>query len=141
MTPGRPLEMPICTEPIVCRMRFTLPQASPRTRIGIGVLSSDGVPVFTTNIEDVGLVCPSGPGEFEARVTIPANTLLAGDFHLTVCLWNAGAILDLQEPALSFSVDAGASPLYGERGTRKGYVYVDCPWTVTERADVSVGVK
>ena len=39
--------------------------------IGIGVLSCDGIPVFTTNTSDAGLQCPSGPGEFDARVTIP----------------------------------------------------------------------
>ena len=88
----------------------------------------------------MGLVCPSGPGEFEARVTIPANTFLAGDFHLALCLWNTAAILDLQEPALSFSVDAGASSLYGEMGTRKGYVHVECGWSVTERVDAPAGV-
>jgi lipopolysaccharide transport system ATP-binding protein len=36
---GRPLDNPACTEPIVCRMRFTLPHRSPSTKIGIGVLS------------------------------------------------------------------------------------------------------
>src|SRR5437762_2944304 len=32
---GRPLDNPACTEPIVCRMRFTLPHRSPGTKIGI----------------------------------------------------------------------------------------------------------
>jgi hypothetical protein len=49
---------------------------------------------------------------------------------VAICLWNGGAILDLQEPALSFSVDAGDSLLYAERATRKGYVNVDCAWSV-----------
>jgi lipopolysaccharide transport system ATP-binding protein len=128
---GDPLENPACGEPIVCRIRFALPQRSPGARIGIGVLSSDGIPIFTTNTADAGFPCPSGPGDFEARVTIPPNTLLAGDFHLALCLWNSGAILDLQEPALSFSVDAGRSPLYVENATRKGYVHIDCAWSVT----------
>jgi lipopolysaccharide transport system ATP-binding protein len=136
---GRPLDNPACTEPIICRMRFTLPHRSPGTKIGIGVLSCDGIPVFTTNTSDAGLQCPSGPGEFDARVTIPPNTLLAGDFHLALCLWNSGAILDLHEPALSFSVDAGASLLYAENAMRKGYVHVDCRWSVTH-VDVAAGM-
>jgi hypothetical protein len=86
---------------------------------------------------DAGFACPSGPGDFEACVTIPAGTLLAGDFHVALCLWNPGAILDLQEPALSFSVDAGRSPLYAENATRKGYVHVDCAWSVAPRLDVA----
>lgn len=137
---GRPLENPSCTEPIVCRIAFTLPHRSPGVRIGIGLLSSDGIPIFTTNNADTGFPCPSGPGDFEACVTIPPDTLLAGDFHLALCLWNPGAILDLQEPALSFSVDAGRSPLYTENATRKGYVHVDCAWTVTSRADTPEGI-
>ena len=136
---GAPLENPACGEPIVCRIRFALPQRSPGVRIGIGVLSCDGVPIFTTNTADAGFPCPSGPGDFEARVTIPANTLLAGDFHLALCLWNPGAILDLQEPALSFSVDAGRSPLYVENATRKGYVHVDCAWSVTSLVETPAG--
>jgi len=136
---GAPLENPACGEPIVCRIRFTLPQRSPGVRIGIGVLSCDGVPIFTTNTADAGFPCPSGPGDFEARMTIPADTLLAGDFHLALCLWNPGTILDLQEPALSFSVDAGRSPLYVENATRKGYVHVDCAWSVTPLVETAAG--
>jgi lipopolysaccharide transport system ATP-binding protein len=138
---GRPLDNPVCTEPIVCRIHFTLPHRAPGTRLGIGVLSSDGIPVFTTNIADARVPCPSGPGEFDACVTIPPDALLAGDFHLALCLWNAGAILDLQEPALSFSVDAGRSPLYAENAQRKGYVHVDCAWTVALRVASTVGVN
>jgi hypothetical protein len=134
---GRSLDAPVCTEPIVCRITFTLPQRTPGLRIGIGMLSRDGVPIFTTNNMDAGFACPSGPGDFEACVTIPAGTLLAGDFHVALCLWNPGAILDLQEPALSFSVDAGRSPLYAENATRKGYVHVDCAWSVAPRLDVA----
>jgi lipopolysaccharide transport system ATP-binding protein len=137
---GGPLENAACTEPIVCRIQFTLPHGAPGTRIGIGVLSSDGVPIFTTNNADAGLPCPSGPGEFEARVTIPPDTLLAGEFHLALCLWNPGAILDLQEPALSFSVDAGRSALYAENATRKGYVHVECAWSVAPRVESAAGM-
>ena len=61
-------------------------------------------------------------------------------FHLALCLWNPGAILDLQEPALSFSVDAGRSPLYTENATRKGYVHVDCAWSVTPRVETPAGM-
>jgi homopolymeric O-antigen transport system ATP-binding protein len=137
---ARPLENPSCTEPIVCRITFTLPQRTPGVRCGIGVLSCDGAPIFTTNNMDACFPCPSGPGDFEACVTIPAGTLLAGDFHIALCLWNQGTILDLQEPALSFSIDAGRSPMYAENATRKGYVHVDCAWTVTPRVDEPAGI-
>ena len=136
---GTPLENPACSDPIVCRIRFTLSRRSPGVRVGIGILSCDGVPIFTTNTADAGAACPSTPGDFEARVTIPPNTLLAGEFHLAVCPWNSGAILDLQEPALSFSVEPGRSPLYVENPTRKGFVRVDCPWSVISRADIHAG--
>ena len=137
---GRPLENPSCSEPIVCRITFALPRRSPGTRVGIGVLACDGTTVFTTNNADAGTPCPSGPGEFDACVTIPSNTLLAGDFHLALCLWNSAAILDLQEPALSFSVEAGRSRLYAENATRKGFVHVDCAWSVAPRIEASAAV-
>jgi homopolymeric O-antigen transport system ATP-binding protein len=139
-TSGRPLEVPVCTEPIVCRIRFVLPDRSPGTFIGIGVLSTDGAPIFTSQSEDAGIACPAGPGEFDACVTIPADTFLAGDFHMALCLWNGGGILDLQEPALSFSVETGSSPLYRGADLRKGYVRVDCGWSVTSSDAVSIEV-
>ena len=114
-----------------------LPERSPGTFVGIGVLSPDGVPIFTSQSEDAGIACPAGPGEFEACVTVPPDTFLAGDFHLALCLWNGGGILDLQEPALSFSVETGSSPLYRGSPSRKGFVHVDCTWSVTRSAVVS----
>jgi lipopolysaccharide transport system ATP-binding protein len=137
---GRPLENPSCSDPIVCRITFALPRRSPGTRVGIGVLACDGTTVFTTNNADAGTPCPSGPGEFDACVTIPPDTLLAGDFHLALCLWNTAAILDLQEPALSFAVEPGGSPLYAENATRKGYMHVACAWSVAPRVDASAAV-
>ena len=137
---GRPLESPSCSDPIVCRISFALPRRAPGTRVGIGVLGVDGTTVFTTNNVDAGTPCPSGPGEFDACVTIPPNSLLAGEFHLALCLWNAAAILDLQEPALSFSVEPGGSALYAENATRKGYVHVDCPWSVAARVETPAAV-
>ena len=134
------LESPSCSDPIVCRISFALPRRAPGTRVGIGVLGVDGTTVFTTNNADAGTPCPSGPGEFDACVTIPPNSLLAGEFHLALCLWNAAAILDLQEPALSFSVEPGGSALYAENATRKGYVHVDCPWSVAARVETPAAV-
>ena len=134
-THGRALGTPLSTEPVVCRIRVSVPTRTTDLRVGIGVLSADGVPIFTTNTDDVGLRCPSASGVFDARVTIPAHTLLVGDFHLAVCLWNQGAVFDLQEPALSFAVEAGPSPLY--RGfERKGVVHVDCPWSIDDACDM-----
>jgi hypothetical protein len=59
---------------------------------------------------------------------------------MALCLWNGGGILDLQEPALSFSVETGSSPLYRGADLRKGYVRVDCGWSVTSSDAVSIEV-
>jgi lipopolysaccharide transport system ATP-binding protein len=110
------------------RMHYVLPQPFPGTRVGIGVLAADGVVVFTVNTQDVGVLVPSPAGEYVAEVSIPPDVLLPGDYHLAICLWNHAAILDLQEPALSFAVEAGPS-VYVEEG-RKGFVHVPARWTV-----------
>ena len=89
------------------------------------------VPVFLIDTE---------PATREAVLKTIERFTLAGDFHLALCLWNSGAILDLHEPALSFSVDAGASLLYAENAMRKGYVHVDCRWSVTH-VDVAAGMS
>jgi lipopolysaccharide transport system ATP-binding protein len=131
-TSGMALAGVFSTEPFVIHLRYVLPEDSPGTRVGIGVLSAEGTPVFTSNAIDAALEVPSRAGEYEARVVIPGNVLLAGQFQLAVCLWNQRAILDLQEPALSFAVHPGASPLYMHGLDRKGFVHVPCRWEIQE---------
>ena len=125
---GAPLPRPLITEPIGIRMRVVLPEPAPGLRCGIGVLSADAVTLFTSNLDDVGRALPAGPGECVVTAAIPAGALLAGDYHVATCLWHALDIVDLQEPALSFSAGAGASALYLHEGERKGFVNVACTW-------------
>ena len=125
-----PLSHPVCTDPLSIRLRYVLPEASPGLRVGIEVLAPDGTPLFTSNALDTNTDAPTAPGEYEARVVVPANTLLAGEFHLSVCLWNEGEIFDVQEPALSFTVHPGPSPLYLYRLERKGFIQVPCRWEI-----------
>jgi hypothetical protein len=53
---------------------------------------------------------------------------------VAVCLWNQADILDLQEPALSFTVHPGPSPLYLQGLERKGFVQVACRWEIEAAA-------
>jgi lipopolysaccharide transport system ATP-binding protein len=129
---GRPLVNAVCTEPCVCRIHVGLPQPSPETRLELVVVSADGVTVFSTESGDAELRVPSGPGEYCVRVTIPANSLLAGEFHVGVLLANAGGALDELDPGLSLSLDTGASPLYRRSARRKGVVHVPCDWSLEE---------
>jgi lipopolysaccharide transport system ATP-binding protein len=122
------------TEPITVVLRVSLPAGSAGTRLGIGLLDAEGMPILTSNLDDVGERLPAGPGEVMARVTIPPNTLLAADYHLVTCLWNESAVIDLQEPAFGFSADAGTSSLYQRDAERKGVVHVPCRWEVAVHA-------
>jgi hypothetical protein len=77
---------------------------------------------------------PQDAGEHEAVVTIPSDVLLVGEYHVAVCLWDHAEIYDLQEPALSFSVEHGPSILYAAGADRKGFVHIPCTWAVAEQA-------
>jgi lipopolysaccharide transport system ATP-binding protein len=138
---GRPLNRVVITQPVAVRLRVHLPGPSAGTRFGIGLLSADGTPVFTSNLDDVDMTMPAGPCEFVATVTIPADTLLAGDYHVVTCLWNEVHVIDLQEPAFSFSADTGASVLYRRSADRKGVVHVPCRWTIDVDVPALAGVR
>jgi lipopolysaccharide transport system ATP-binding protein len=125
---GAPLPRPLITEPIGIRLRVSMPGPAPGLRCGIGILTADAVPLFTSNLDDVGRALPPGPGECVVTASIPAGALLAGEYHVATCLWHALDVVDVQEPALSFSAAAGASPLYQHEGERKGFVHVACTW-------------
>jgi lipopolysaccharide transport system ATP-binding protein len=119
----------LSSQPFAFRLRYVIPKHHPGLRVGIGLLAADGTTIFTTNTEDVALQLPSAPQEYEATVVVPADTLLAGDYHIAICIWDAGDIYDLREPALSFAVEAGPSEHY-QSTARKGFVTVPCRWTV-----------
>ena len=134
---GSRVAKPLNTDVFGFRVRFVLPEARSGMTIGIGVLAADGTVVFTSNSDDVSLAVPRAAGEYEARVMLPRETLMAGDYHLAVCLWDVGHIFDLQEPALSFGLEYGPSVMY-DSGDRKGLVHVRCGWELGAAEPVAV---
>jgi hypothetical protein len=138
---GVEIARPLSTTPFVFDLAYVLPKRAPGTRVGIGVLSVDGIVVFTSNTRDVAAEVPSEAGRYRARVTVPDNVLLAGDYHLAVCIYNDGEILDLHEPALSFTIESGPSPLYVGQFRRKGFVHVPCRWDVERDSEANQDVE
>jgi len=131
---GRPASRLLNTDPVSIRIRYALPNRTPGMAVGIGLLAADGPTLFTTNTNDVSAIVPEQAGEYDAWITIPGDVLLVGDYHVALCLWDHAAIFDLQEPALSFSIEHGPSVLYAMTGERKGFVHVPCTWKVREQA-------
>jgi lipopolysaccharide transport system ATP-binding protein len=127
---GEPVERPLSTESFALDLEFVLPERLAGTRVGIGMLTVDGMVVFTSGSEDVDVAVPSEPGRYAARVVVPGDVLLAGDYHVAVCLYNEGEILDWHEPAVSITIERGPSILYMTRSVRKGVVHVPCRWSV-----------
>ncbi len=140
---GEPIERPLSTEPFALSLEFVLPERVAGTRVGIGMLTVDGIVVFTSGSEDVEVRVPSEPGRYAATVTVPGDVLLAADYHVAVCLYNDGEILDWHEPAVSITIERGPSTLYLTRSVRKGVVHVPCRWSVErrERASMPAGAR
>ena len=131
---GRPVSRLLNTDPVVVRLRYILPERTVGTVVGIGILAADGTQLFTTNTTDVSADVPQAAGEYEAAVTIPADVLLVGEYHVATCIWDHAEIFDWQEPALSFAIEHGPSVLYAASADRKGFVHIPCAWTVGARA-------
>ena len=131
---GESVSRVLNTDPVTISIRYALPDRTPGMVVGIGVLAGDGTTVFTTNTNDGAVPVPGAVGEYDASVTIPGDVLLVGDYHVALCIWDHAAVFDLQEPALSFSVEYGPSVVYALGIERKGFVHIPCSWTVRERA-------
>jgi lipopolysaccharide transport system ATP-binding protein len=134
---GGTIAKPLNTDAFGFRLHYVLPQSRAGLKVGIGVLAADGTVIFTNGSDDVAMDVPRDAGEYEACVMLPAETLMAGDYHLAVCLWDVSETFDLQEPALSFGVEHGPSVLY-DAGDRKGLVHVRCAWQVSAADAVAV---
>lgn len=134
---GAPLEKALSTEPFTFELAYLLPDRSPGVRVGIGLLSHDGIVIFTSNCLDTAVSAPSRAGRYTARVTVPGDVLLPGDYHLAVCIYDDSAVLDLHEPAVSLTVEPGPSNLYLSAVRRKGFVQVPCRWEIEPDTRVS----
>ena len=126
---GQPAARPLNTDTFGFRIRFVLPERRPGVKVSLAVLAGDGTVVFTSRTDDVSMAVPTAAGEYDVSVMVPADTLLAGDYHLAIYVWDAGEMFDQQEPALSFSLEHGPSVLYANGG-REGLVHVRCRWTL-----------
>jgi lipopolysaccharide transport system ATP-binding protein len=132
---GGALEHALSTAAFSFELTYVLPHRVPGIRIGVGLVSVEGVVIFTSSCRDAGVNAPSAPGHYRAQVVVPANTLVAGDYHLTVCLYNDGEVHDLHDPAASFRVEAGPSPFYMDRFRRHGLVHAHCNWAIESEAE------
>jgi lipopolysaccharide transport system ATP-binding protein len=120
-------------DPLRFKLTYALPARWPGLTVGIGVLAPDGTTIFTANTADAGLALPGRPLEYEATVTVPPNTLAGGTYGLSLRIWDRGDTYDLQEPALSFSIERRPGECPDDR--RAGLVHVPCAWRVTPSAD------
>jgi hypothetical protein len=98
--------------------------------VSLGVLSADGVQVFASGAQESGVRVPSRAGEYEASVTIPGDVLMPGEFRLSVCLRSDRGLLEIQEPALGFSVHSEPSVTFGRPHPWRGLVDVPCRWEI-----------
>jgi lipopolysaccharide transport system ATP-binding protein len=122
-------------DPLHFRLIYALPARWPGLTIGIGVLAPDGTTIFSANSADAGLALPGRALEYEATVTVPPNTLVGGEYALSIRLWDRGDTYDFQEPALSFSVEAHPGQCPDDR--RAGLVHVPCAWRVMPCSDLA----
>jgi len=127
---GRPKGRLAASEPFRIRVGYVLPEREQSVHVGIGVLSAAGSPLFASEPRDAGLTLPGEAGEYVAEATLPGGVLLPGEFLVSASLWNEGALLDRQEPALAFCVDAGSSPLAPDPLRRRAPLHVACGWSL-----------
>ena len=116
-------------------MTYALPTRWPGLTIGIGVLAPDGTTIFSANSADAGLELPGRPLEYEATVTVPADTLVGGQYGLSIRIWDRGDTYDFQEPALWFSIEARPGERADDR--RVGLVHVPCRWRVVPTSNLA----
>ncbi|MFI5366836.1 MAG: ABC transporter ATP-binding protein [Candidatus Binatia bacterium] len=127
---GSPLSAPLSSDPICLAVRWHVPEPVPNLRVGIGINSAQGTRIFGSAPEDDAAVTPREGGTYAARIRIPADLLLAGQYTVALCLWG-DAIYDYPDPAFSFRVEPGPSPAYSRDSARDGLIQVRCSWEIT----------
>lgn len=117
--------------PLILDVVWRVPAHCPGLRVGLGVNSSQGMRIFGSAPEDCGWDSPTKAGTYRARIRIPSDVLLAGQYSLALCLWDGARAYDYPDPACSFRVEPGPSLAYARDSRRDGVVQVRCDWELS----------
>ena len=115
--------------PLEVMVEWVITQDLRGIRIGVGLNTSEGQRIFDCPPEDLGLESPDKKGRFKAIFTVPAHTLMARHYTISIGLWKDSTVFDHQNPALTISVAAAPSGPYSHTDSRQGLVNVPCNWT------------
>ena len=118
-------------------MRFRVHEKLDQTRIAIFVLTQDGTTVFVTMHSDQN---PDEkrellPGDYRARVRVPAHLLNVGTYSLNAQIIGrrpgfGRAMLDHAQQALNFSVEQTGTISLEVNAARPGVVTPILDWTL-----------
>ncbi len=134
-----PFLSPLTNDDLFVKFKWQIPQFSPDLRLGIAIHAADGTAIFGSCPEDSGFTSPTQPGTYNASVRIPPDLLMAGQYTVSLTLWNREGLCDDQKPAFSFSLRPGPSLAYKYDSERAGVVQVRCTWDIT--SDFREGVR
>jgi lipopolysaccharide transport system ATP-binding protein len=111
-------------------VKWRLPKAIPGLKIGIGLNTIEGQRVFDTAPEDFGMQTPCSEGDHEAVMRVPANSLAARTYSVSVGIWQAHD--SLHHVASAFNVTVVAAPVlrYAHQPTYDGLVCMRTVWTL-----------
>jgi lipopolysaccharide transport system ATP-binding protein len=109
-------------------VEWVLPIDLRGVKIGIGFNTSEGQRIFDCAPEDFGLRSPDKQGRHRAKFQVPAHTLMARHYAVSIGLWKESTVFDHPNPALKFSVEPAPSGPYSHQSTRDGFVNIKCDW-------------
>jgi ABC-type polysaccharide/polyol phosphate transport system ATPase subunit len=109
-------------------LEWVLPQRVRGIKVGVGFNAADGQRIFDFAPEDEGSRIPEEAGHYKAVFRIPANTLMARNYGVSIGLWSGSVVYDHANPALRIAMEAAPIGPYSHEGTREGLVNIPCGW-------------
>jgi len=120
-------------------LRFRVHEKLGQTRVAIAVLTQDGTTVFVTmhTDENPGEQRELLPGDYRARVRVPAHFLNVGTYSLNVQIIGrrpgyGKAVLDRAQQALNFRVEQTGTISLEVNASRPGVVTPILPWSLEQ---------
>ena len=126
---ARVLTDPLMTDGDVdIRVEWELPNDLPGVKIGLGLNTSEGQRIFDCAPEDYGAKSPHTKGRHSAILRIPAGSLLAKEYFVSIGIWRESTLFEHIDPALHLTVARGTTGPYSHESGRDGLVNINCRW-------------
>jgi hypothetical protein len=113
-------------------MEYVVQRKCHNLYLSLDLLDSKGELIFASNSQDVSIVPPEHPGQYNAIVSLPPEILLVNTYGIRANLWSPQEGTFDSVDNFRFTVVEVASSSNAKYQGKPGHLFIRCDWLIKE---------